>query len=251
MDTEAGDAEQHVRAGAVHRYVSRVDRSLHPIGKRRGPGAVHEQLAEAVSRTNRSLDDGIAFGREHRVLQPKITISETDESPDALVRWVRYVDPRRHGETVVSVAMAVKRPAPVLVEHDPADLASIAADLEPGGWLNLLPEIPEDVPVPATPSALAVFSKRGPVVPLGTWTAEELGIQHGAAKRARDALAGTPGEIPADWTVVSDHPRRGVVVQPPPGTDRTAIARWLLDALAAICIPPQTGRFILYRYDAP
>ena len=158
--------------------------------------------------------------------------------------------------------MAVTRPAPTLIEHDADALAAVMSELAAAqrGWINLLPEIPEDVPVPSTPSALAVFSKRGPVVPLGTWTAPtvgrngaadpvEIGIQHGAARQARQALADTAGAIPADWAVLTDNPRRGVVVRPPAGTTLVAEARWLLDALAAICIPPQTGRFVMYRYD--
>lgn len=147
--------------------------------------------------------------------------------------------------------MSVTRPAPVLIDHDPAALAAIMDQLVAAGrgWINLLPEIPEDVPVPPTPSVLAVFSKRGPVVPLGTWTAEEMGIQHGAARRAADALEHTPGALPSSWPVLSDHPRRGVVIRPAAGTSTLDQARWLLDALATICIPPSTGRFLLYRYD--
>ena len=158
--------------------------------------------------------------------------------------------------------MASTRPTPVLVDHDPAALADVMSEMVAAqrGWINVMPEIPEDVPVPSTPSALAVFSKRGPVVPLGTWTApvparngattpSEIGIQHGAAKQAKKALAGTAGEIPASWRVLTDNPRRGVVVRPPAGTALVDEARWLLDALAAICVPPQTGRFQLFRYD--
>lgn len=158
--------------------------------------------------------------------------------------------------------MALTRPDPVMIEHDADALAAVMADLATAerGWINLLPEIPENVPVPATPSALAVFSKRGPVVPLGTWTAPtpgrngatapvEIGIQHGAAKRAADALEGTPGTVPTGWAVLSDNPRRGLVVRPPAGTTFLDEARWLLAALTAICIPPQTGRFVMYRYD--
>lgn len=158
--------------------------------------------------------------------------------------------------------MAITRPAPVLVEHDPAAIAAVMRELTDagGGWINLLPQIPEDVPVPATPGVLAVFSKRGPVVPLGTWTAPtparngsvapvEIGLQHGAAKQAKVALSATLGEIPGDWQVLSDNPRRGIVVRPPATASLDAQARWLLDALAAICIPPQTGRFLLFRYD--
>lgn len=158
--------------------------------------------------------------------------------------------------------MATTRPTPVLVEHDPAALADVMRELTDarGGWINLLPQIPENVPVPATPGVLAVFSKRGPVVPLGTWTAPtparndsvapvEIGLRHGAAKQAKVALSGTPGEIPGDWQVLSDNPRRGIVVRPPASASLDDHARWLLDALAAICIPPQTGRLLLFRYD--
>lgn len=158
--------------------------------------------------------------------------------------------------------MAVTRPLPVIIERDPALLARVMDELATArnGWINLLPQIPENVPVPSTPSALAVFSKRGPVVPLGTWTPPsttrsgepfppEIGIQHGAARRAADALTDTPGEIPADWRVVSDNPRRGIVVRPPLGTATAEQATWLLDALLAICIPPNTGRFQMFRYE--
>lgn len=158
--------------------------------------------------------------------------------------------------------MAVARPTPSLIDHNADELAAVMSTLAASGrgWVNLLPEIPEDVPVPSTPSALAVFSKRGPVVPLGTWTAPtparngatapaEIGIQHGAARRAADALADTPGSVPDGWNVLSDNPRRGIVVRPPDGTPLADQARWLLDALAAICIPPRTGRFQLFRYD--
>lgn len=164
--------------------------------------------------------------------------------------------------------MARSRPTPQVIPDDPAALAAIMDEMTAAGrgWINLLPEIPVDVPVPETPNALAVFSKRGPVVPLGTWTAPaapkggkagkggaptptEIGIQHGAAARADRTLAGTPGEIPEGWRSLSDNPRRGVVVVPPPGTSNLAQATWLLAALREICIPPQTGRFQLFRYD--
>jgi len=153
-------------------------------------------------------------------------------------------------------------PAPIVIEHDPATLAAVMDEqIAAGrGWINVMPQIPEEVPVPSTPSALAVFSKRGPVVPLGTWTAPtttkkgrveptEIGIQHGAAMQAKKALLETPGEIPGDWRILTDNPRRGMVVRSPEGTTTLDQARWLLDALAEICIPPTSGRFLLFRYD--
>jgi hypothetical protein len=127
------------------------------------------------------------------------------------------------------------------------------------GWINVMPEIPDDVEVPPTPNALAVFSKRGPMVPLGTWTASnltrhgaepsEVGVHHGAAASVRKRLVGTPGEIPSSWQVVQDHPRRGLVARPAAGAATIDIARWLLGVLGELCIPPQTGNFVVFVYD--
>ncbi|MEZ5322062.1 MAG: hypothetical protein R2698_08325 [Microthrixaceae bacterium] len=143
----------------------------------------------------------------------------------------------------------------------PVPLAELFDDLTAAGrgWVNVMPEIPDGVEVPLTPNALAIFSKRGPFVPLGTWTApsagrggrvepSEVGIQHGAARRGIDALAEHAAAPSPTWTVASDHPRRGVVVRPSIDATTTEVATWLLGALRVLCIPPQTGRFVVYRY---
>ena len=147
------------------------------------------------------------------------------------------------------------------IAHDPDALDAIMAELvtQGRGWVNVMPEIPEEVEVPATPNALAIFSKRGPVVPMGTWTAPtttrkgaveptDLGLQHGTAKQAKRVLDGTAGSIPDTWRVLADNPRRGIVVRPPADVSLHDQARWLLDALAVLCIPPQTGNFLVYRF---
>lgn len=158
--------------------------------------------------------------------------------------------------------MAFSHPSPVVIPHDATVVARVFDELAAArkGWVNLMPEIPTDVPVPSTPNALAVFSKRGPAVPLGTWTAPtearngttapaELGVQHGAAARAADTLTGTAGAVPSGWLVVSDHPRRGIVVRAADVASTLDQARWLLDALDALCLPPTTGHFHLFRYE--
>lgn len=79
---------------------------------------------------------------------------------------------------------------PILVTaEDHAALVAVIIDQRAAaqGWTNIVPEIPPDVPLPPTPGPLAVFSKRGPIVPMATiMTARhrdpaQLGIQHGAA----------------------------------------------------------------------
>lgn len=127
------------------------------------------------------------------------------------------------------------------------------------GWINVLPEIPEDVPVPPTPSAFAVFSKRGPVVPMATWTAPtrggrrsepaQVGVQHGIARPVAKRLVGTSAEIPADWRRLTDHARRGLVVLPPPSETPLAIASWIFAVLEELCIPPHTTFFEAFVYE--
>ena len=126
------------------------------------------------------------------------------------------------------------------------------------GWINVLPEIPEDVPVPPTPTAFAVFSKRGPVVPLATWTAPtvsgrhgepaQIGVHHGLARGVAKRLAGTPAAIPARWRVVQDHPRRGLVIAVPGDASSMQLAEWIFAALAELCIPPRTQFFEMFVY---
>ena len=155
-----------------------------------------------------------------------------------------------------------KPPAPLTIFGDDPSLLVEKMDQLAAlgrGWINVMPEIPDDVEVPSTPNALAVFSKRGPVVPLGTWTASnltkhgaepaEVGIHHGKATSVRELLAGTPGEIPTTWRVVQDHPRRGLVARPPADATTAEIASWLLGALGELCIPPRTSNFRAFVYE--
>lgn len=127
------------------------------------------------------------------------------------------------------------------------------------GWVNVVPEIPDDVRVPSTPGVLAVFSKRGPAVPMGTWTAPtvagsrrepaQVGIQHGIAARAVERLGRTTVAVPSDWRVVQDHPRRGLVAIPPVDGVDAEVLDWILAALDELCRVPTTGRFLAYVYE--
>jgi hypothetical protein len=105
---------------------------------------------------------------------------------------------------------------------------------------------------------MAVFSKRGPAVPLATWTPEvtgrrpepaTVGVQHGIGSALRARLAGTAAQVPEGWRVVGDHPRRGLVVQVPAGVGDTAVASWLLQVVDLASVVPHTGRVevLVYR----
>jgi hypothetical protein len=139
--------------------------------------------------------------------------------------------------------------APV-VEH----MVVIAS--EGRGWVNLSPGLDLDpTEAPAPQSVLsAIFSSRGPTVPLATWTPAQgrdlstVGIQHGEGPKAASLLAelGTP--VPEGWRLLQDHPKRGLVVALPPeasaspeGLDRVLV--WLLRATGALCSWPRTGEW--------
>ncbi len=149
-----------------------------------------------------------------------------------------------------------------LTESDAAGLAALMAPLlaKRAGWVNVLPVVDDDVDVPATPGVMAMFSKRGPAVPLGTWTTPrdgrrgleraQIGIQHGAGRRAAALLADRDWPIPDDWLVLSDHARRGVVIGVPEEATPLEVATWLLGALGRLCIPPRRGEIDVYLYDS-
>ena len=127
------------------------------------------------------------------------------------------------------------------------------------GWINLRPRIyeegsAEDAPdqTPVQPVGLfAVFGGGGPPVPLCTWTPGEarrrgvepasVGIQHAVGPKAVRWLAEFGAPVPDGWAVAQDHPRRGLVVRPPPDAASAEVLDWLLEAGDALCRLPLTG----------
>jgi hypothetical protein len=121
------------------------------------------------------------------------------------------------------------------------------------GWVNIQavpPDADDDEPdaAPARPGLFGLFSGRGPAVPVSTWVPgatspkgtepDSLGIQHGAGPKAARRLVEAGVTAPDDWTVLSDHPRRGLVVQLPPGTPPGALLDWLLRASDVLAVAP-------------
>ena len=120
------------------------------------------------------------------------------------------------------------------------------------GWMNFEPAVDiEDVPPPGT-GTFSLFSGRGPVVPLGTWTPggsgrrgrvepAMLGLQHPAGSKARPRLVELGHAVPEGWMVVQDHVRKGLVVSVPPAVDPADALRWLLRAARLLSTIPLTG----------
>jgi len=105
------------------------------------------------------------------------------------------------------------------------------------GWINLSPALDEDEEPPPRSSSFGLFSGRGPDVPLCTWTPGppvEIGIQHGAGRKAAEVLRNLGHPVPDGWRVTQDHSRRGLVVMVPNGTPNDEVLDWLLKAGTAL-----------------
>lgn len=131
-------------------------------------------------------------------------------------------------------------------------MVAMAADRR--GWLNLSPGLdvdPDQAPAPQSPLA-AIFSGRGPTVPLGTWTPAQgrdpstVGIQHGEGPKTVARLDEWGAPVPEGWRVMQDHPKRGLVVATPAAAtadELDGVLAWLLRAMGALCAWPRSGEW--------
>ena len=138
--------------------------------------------------------------------------------------------------------------------HAPDELVARMEVLaaEHRGWINLRPDVGEDVEDVPPPRA-GIFTGLGPAVPLCTWHPGErkrrgveprtIGIQHQAGPKAKDRLARLGHPVPMAWPVLQDHSRRGLVVAVQPDAPHREVAEWLLLAGELLCVVPVTGEW--------
>lgn len=141
---------------------------------------------------------------------------------------------------------------PELIDFDPYAPDAVVARMRElartrDGWVNMQPLVDEaDVPQTSV-GVLGWISAKGPAVPEATWVPGEkkrngelapdsIGLQHRGGPRARATLAEAGAPIPAGWRMLSDHPKRGLVVQLPNDTDPKDVVEWL--TLAARILSP-------------
>jgi hypothetical protein len=150
--------------------------------------------------------------------------------------------------------------APQELPFDEDDLAPLVAVIDElaaagKGWVNLLPQVEEGHEPPPRSFVVELFSARGDAVPKATWTPPEkagqrakIGIQHGSGPKAIKRLADADLPLPDRWMKEADHPRRGLVVNIPDGTDTTDVVWWLLAASHALSVVPLTGSWMAHVY---
>ena len=124
--------------------------------------------------------------------------------------------------------------ADILLELPGGDATELIALLDDTAvFANLQPGVdPDEVPPRSGLSRL--LGNQGTWVPLATWTPGEIGLQHPAGQRVVRTLAERGVAVPEDWYVVTQTPKRGLVVrtyQTPPAVT----VPWLVQAAAALC----------------
>lgn len=123
--------------------------------------------------------------------------------------------------------------ADLVVELPDGDVAPLLEHVDTAVFINLHPGVDADE-VPPRSLLGQVFGNRGPLVPLATWTREEIGLQHMVGQRAARWLADKGVPVPEEWYVVSDHPKRGLVLRPYGASPEDAL-RWLVRAATIMC----------------
>ena len=141
------------------------------------------------------------------------------------------------------------------LRSDPTELLAVMSGLADArdGWVNVQAVVDEDEMPDAAPTRAGLFSLvsgRGPSVPVSSWVPGELtrrgqdpdslGIQHGAGPKALRRLV-QAGVVPPEGSrLLSDHPRRGLVLALAPSTDPTTVLTFALaasDVLTAFPLP--------------
>lgn len=139
---------------------------------------------------------------------------------------------------------------PEVIAFDPDDADGIVARMiemrtKGAGWMNIQPVIdPADVPNPRSQLG-RVFSARGPDIQLCSWVPGSLdergggeptsiGLQHCAGMKALPRLREFGLDLPAGSRLLTDHPRRGLVVILPDDADVAEVLDWLLRAAVVL-----------------
>ena len=150
---------------------------------------------------------------------------------------------------------------PDVIEFDDGDTAAIVTlmdELAGGqGWINFEPVVdPERLP-PRGSALFGIFSSRGPIVPLCTWTPAglskretyvSLGVQHPTGTKAVARLSERGVEVDEGWRVLRDSPKGGLVVAAPPIESNERLLDWLLRAGRALCPVDNHGRWVALVY---
>jgi hypothetical protein len=130
----------------------------------------------------------------------------------------------------------------VTLELPDGDVTPLLPHLGDAVFANLVPGVDEEE-VPQRSLLGQVFGNSGPVVPFATWTPGEIGLQHATGPRVVRTLEERGVPVPETWYVVSDHPKRGVVLRTYAAPVEEVLG-WLVRAATVLCPLPITGPWL-------
>jgi len=119
------------------------------------------------------------------------------------------------------------------VELPDGDITPLLDLVDGAVFINISPGV-DASEVPPRSGLAHLFGNRGPLVPLATWTPGEIGIQHMAGQKVTRLLAERGCPVPDEWYVVSEHPKRGLVLKTYQSPPEDAL-RWLVEATRRLC----------------
>jgi hypothetical protein len=121
----------------------------------------------------------------------------------------------------------------LLLELPDGDVAPLLDHLDGAVFINISPGVDADE-VPPRSGLSHLLGNRGPTVPLATWTPEEIGLQHMVGQKVTRFLAERGCPVPDEWYVVSEHPKRGLVLRTYDAPAEVTL-RWLVEAARRLC----------------
>ncbi len=120
-------------------------------------------------------------------------------------------------------------------------------------WVNIEPAV-EEGDVHSSSVFWKVFSSRGPIIPKFTWVPSyekkqqimpgQIGITHPVGTKAVQRLKKFEVQIPSDWIVCQDHPKRGIVLSLPEIYSDEEVVNLAMGALRVLSPFEFHGKFL-------
>lgn len=123
--------------------------------------------------------------------------------------------------------------AKTVLELPDGDIAGLLPHVDGAEYINIFPGA-EGQPERTAGPLRNLFGSRGPSVPLATWTPGEIGLQHPAGPGVVAFLAERGVPVPDEWYVVTQNPKRGLVLRTYQSPPADTLA-WLVRAATATC----------------
>ncbi len=121
-------------------------------------------------------------------------------------------------------------------------------------WVNIEPDVDKDN-IHTGSIFWKAFSSRGPMIPKFTWVSAstsrgnyqpaQVGLAHPVGNAVLNRLEDFKIEIPEQWILQQDHPKRGLVIELPKDYDAKKIVEFALAAIPVVSPFEFDNQFIL------